>query len=79
LSATDSEHSIGFDVTYKDSHVKPDENLNMIINHTIKATNQDNHFIKIYGIEYDVEILESSTETVLINLGKTYSPHVRIL
>ena len=76
MSPANSERSIDFDVTYKDSDVKPDENPNMIINHTIKATNQDNHFIKIYGIEYDVEILETNAETVLINLGKTYSPRV---
>jgi hypothetical protein len=76
LLQTNSEHSIDFDVTYKDLDVKPDENPNMIINHTIKATNQDNHFIKIYGIEYDVQILEATAETVLFNLGKTYSPRV---
>jgi hypothetical protein len=76
LSPANFERSIDFDVTYKDSDVKPDENPNMIINHTIKVTNQDNHFIKIYGIEYDVEILETNAETVLINLGKTYSPRV---
>jgi hypothetical protein len=56
--------------------VKLDGNPNMIIDHTIKATNQNNHFIKIYGIEYDIEILETNAETVLINLGKTYSPRV---
>lgn len=38
LSQTNSEHSIDFDVTYKDLDVKPDENPNMIINHTIKVT-----------------------------------------
>jgi hypothetical protein len=79
MLSTNSGLLIDFELTYKDLDVKPDENPNMIINHTIKATNPDNHFIKIYGIEYDVEIVESNTENVLINLGKTYSPYVSFL
>ena len=68
MLSTNSGLLIDFELTYKDLDVKPDENPNMIINHTIKATKPDNHFIKIYGIEYDVEIVDSNTENVLINL-----------
>jgi hypothetical protein len=65
-------------LTYEDLDVQVDEDRNMVIHHKIKTkTGLDNHFIKINGIEYHVEINEilrsNDTENLLINLGKTYS------
>ena len=66
-----------FDLTYKDLHVQVDEDPNMVIHHTIKTkTRPDNHYIKISGIEYDVEInkiFEKDRSVQLFNLSKTYS------
>lgn len=66
-------------MTYRYLKVQVDEDPNMVIHYTIKSKKGlDNHYIKIHGIEYDVEIDEilekSKAEIRLFNLGKTYSP-----
>jgi hypothetical protein len=69
---------VDFDLTYKDLDVQVDEDPNMVIHHTIKTkTRPDNHYIKINGIEYDVEMYEilekNRAEIRLFRLNKAYS------
>jgi hypothetical protein len=65
---------VDFDLTFKDLDVQADEDPNMVIQHTIKTkTRLDNHFIKINGIEYYVEIYEilksNDADVLLVNLA----------
>jgi hypothetical protein len=81
MSSTNSEQPIEFDFNYKDLDVQQDEIANMIIKHTLATkANQDNLFIKINGIEYDVQINEilksSDNENPIVDLGNTYSRFV---
>lgn len=78
LSSVNSEQTLEFDLNYKDLDVNEDETPNIIIHHTVATkTKQKDLFIKINGIEYNVEINEilknNGNENPLISLGKTYS------
>lgn len=73
--------STEFNFNYKDLNVQQDEVTNMIIIHSIATkVKQDDLFIKINGIEYDVEINEilksNSNENLVADLGSTYSQFV---
>jgi hypothetical protein len=74
MLSTNSGEFADFYLTFRKLDVQADEDPNIVIHHTIKAkTREDNPFIKINGIEYDVRILNNDTDNELINLGKTYS------
>ncbi|MGA9845534.1 MAG: hypothetical protein WBQ25_24815 [Nitrososphaeraceae archaeon] len=78
MSSQGSAQPTDFVLNYKNLDVQEYESPNMIIYHTIEIKqNHDNLFLKINGIEYDVEIREiiksNQNENPIINLYKTYS------
>lgn len=81
LSSTNSEQPIEFDLNYSGLDVRQGETPNMIIKHTIATkVKRDNLFIKINGIEYEVEVNEilrnNNSENRVVDLGSTYSHFV---
>jgi LEA14-like dessication related protein len=72
---------LSFDLNYKVLDVLEDESPNMIIYHTVAITSKQNDFfIKIDGIRYDVEINEiiksNGNENQIIKLNNINSDQI---
>jgi hypothetical protein len=81
MSSQDSARPIEFVLNFENLDVQKQGSPNMIIYHTVAILQkQDNVFIKINGIEYDIEISEiiesNQLESAIINLDKIYSHRI---
>jgi hypothetical protein len=80
MSSQDSAQQIEFVLNFEKLDVQEHESPNIIIYHTVATKQQQNNiFVKINGIEYNVEISEiksTQLESQIINLDKIYSPRI---